>query len=484
MPSCFNMEFKKQKIVSGLLGQNILVTGDVMAKLENTSVAEGLFLCIEQGGSKDSLLKILNPPQTKGKVEILFSYKDKYKKREVQDFVKYFNKRYKFLEGLLRNRHELRNTTSISRILQKKEREAVALIGIVTDKKITKNGNVLLTAEDPTGTVRVIISKSREDIFGLAKDIVYDEVIGITGTSGDKIIFANNIVLPDVPLTHELKKAPTEGYACFISCVHVGSGEFLGREFEKFIRWLHGEVGNEKQRDMAKKMKYIFILGDLVDGIGIYPGQENELEDTDIYSQYKEFARYMDMIPKHINIIICPGNHDATRIAEPQVPVPEEFTKDLRKIENVILVSNPAVLRIERDEKFEGLNVLIYHGFSFDYYAANVESIRMAGSYERGDLIMKFLLQRRHLAPAHTSTLYIPDIEKDPLVIQRVPDIFATGHIHRCSAASYRNVSLLSAGCWQAITAFQVKTGHKPQPCRVPVVNLQTRAVKILNFTL
>jgi DNA polymerase II small subunit len=95
---------------------------------------------------------------------------------------------------------------------------------------------------------------------------------------------------------------------------------------------------------------------------------------------------------------------------------------------------------------------------------------------------MKFLLQRRHLAPSHASTLYMPDPDKDSLIIEQVPDFFVTGHIHYSSVAHYRNVTTICGSCWQARTSFQEKMGHRPQPCRVPIVDLKTRNVKILKF--
>ena len=91
-------------------------------------------------------------------------------------------------------------------------------------------------------------------------------------------------------------------------------------------------------------------------------------------------------------------------------------------------------------------------------------------------------MKRRHLAPTHTSTLYLPDVNQDPLVIDRVPDFFATGHLHKSIASNYRNVTLICGSCWQSKTAFQERVGHNPQPSRVPIVNLKTRDVKILRF--
>jgi DNA polymerase II small subunit len=418
----------------------------------------------------------------KSNIKILFSYNEESKKRDVQDFVAYFNARYKLLEKMLSNRQELQNIMSINRILNKKDKENISIIGIIKDKRTTKAGNIMLEAEDPTGIIKVLISKNKPDLHERAKDIVLDEVIGIVGVNSEKIIFANNILWPEIPLKKEFKKSPEESYVIFLSDLHVGSKNFLPNEFNKFLQWINGEVGNEAQRNIAKKVKYIFIIGDLVDGCGIYPEQDEELIIKDIYQQYEECAKLLKKIPQNIKIIISPGNHDAMRMAEPQLELYKDFSKPLWDLPNAVMVSNPALINIEETDKFPGFDILIYHGYSFDYYIANVESIRNKGGYDRADLIMKFLLQRRHLAPTHTSTLYIPDVNRDPLVIDKVPDFFVTGHIHKSIAANYRNITMICGSCWQSKTSFQEKVGHNPEPARVPIVNLQTREVKILKF--
>jgi DNA polymerase II small subunit len=146
------------------------------------------------------------------------------------------------------------------------------------------------------------------------------------------------------------------------------------------------------------------------------------------------------------------------------------------------MVSNPSIINIHSSAGFSGFDVLLYHGYSFDFYVSEVASIRNNGGYDRVDLIMKFLLQKRNLAPSHTSTLYVPDTELDNLAINKVPDFFVSGHIHKAVAANYRNVTLISGSCWQSKTTFQEKVGHNPEPSRVPIVNLQTRHVKMLKL--
>ena len=394
----------------------------------------------------------------------------------------YFNKRFTALEKILRNRHELSGSISISRVLSRNEKDSVSIIGIVQDKRLTKNGHLFITLEDKTGIIRVLVSKDKPELFQLAQDIVFDEVIGVVGANGDKIIFANNIIQPDIPLNKELKKSPDEAYALFMSDVHVGSYNFLEEEFNKFLNWINGKSGDEKQKLISSKVKYIFFAGDLVDGVGIYPGQEKDLSIPDIYKQYEKCAELLSKIPANINIIIAPGNHDAMRIAEPQPRLYEDFAGPILNLPNVTVVSNPGMVNVHGNEDFPGFDVMLYHGYSYDYYVANVDSLRNKGGYNRADLIIKFLLQRRHLAPSHSSTLYLPETEYDPLVIDHVPDIFVSGHIHKAVVSNYRNITMISSSCWQAKTEFEEKMGHEPEPARIPMVNLQTREVKILRF--
>jgi len=416
-------------------------------------------------------------------IKIVSSYATKVRKWVVHDFVSLYNARFKELEKILRSRQELSSLTSIARISAKKERENVALIGVVYDKSLTKTGNIMLTLEDPTGMVKVVVTKVKEDLFRLAEEIQLDEVIGITGMF-DNIIFASSILIPDIPLTKELKKSPDEGYFVVIADTEPGSKLFLVKEFEKLLSWINGEVGSEKQRDIASKIKYIFIAGDLVNGVGIYPNQEFDLNILDITDQYTALANLLKQIPSNIPIFICPGNHDVGRMSEPQPAIDEEYASDLVMMPNVISLSNPSTVNIyaQPENNFDGFDVMMYHGYSFIYYSENIPVIRKAGGQKRPDLIMKYLLQRRHLAPSHTSTLYIPDPKCDPLVIDKIPDFFISGHVHRAMVTNYKNVTCINASCWTGQSDEQERRGLEAQPARAFIIDMRTREVKIMNF--
>jgi len=477
---------KKREIINALLKNGILVSSELLGSINNNESMAKIFDMLKSKPIEDAVIDIdlnsIAKEQQEDKIKIVYSYKDEPKKREPQDFVDYFNNRYKAIEKILKQRQELKNTISMNKIINKKEKENLSIIGMVNDKQTTKNGNLLLILEDPTGLMRVLVNKNKPSLFNEANDIVLDEVIGVAGVNVDSLMFANNIIWPDVPANRELKKTEQETYALFLSDMHVGSSKFLPDEFEKFLKWINGDIGNEQQRHIAKNVEYIFIAGDLVDGCGIYPEQDKELITRDIYQQYKECAELLKQIPQHISLIICPGNHDALRISEPQPILSRDFARPMHDLNNAIMVSNPSTVNISSSGDFTGFDVLMYHGYSFDYFVAEVDSLRAQGGYDRADLIMRFLLKRRHLAPSHSSTLYIPDTKRDPLVIEKVPDFFLSGHIHKSITANYRNTTLICGSCWQSKTIFQEKIGHNPEPSRVPIVNLQTRDVKILKF--
>ena len=404
------------------------------------------------------------------------------KKIVIQDFVEYFKSRYRSIREILLKRPELQDVISISKALNKKDKDNVTIIGLVANKVLTKNDNFIFEIEDLTGIIKVIVGKKDKELYDTCKEIMLDETLGVIGSFSKGILFGRRMIFPDIPLTKELKKCSDDVYLICTSDIHVGSRLFHRKEFLKFIEWVNGNFGDEKQVEIAKKVKYILIPGDLVAGVGVYPGQDKELEIKDIYDQYKELANLLSKIRKDIKIILCPGDHDAVMVYEPQPILDKDFSKPLYELENIYLVNNPSLVNIHSSEDFEGFNCLIYHGHSFIYYADNVEHIRGNGWTARGDLIMKYLLQRRHLSPTHSATLYLPEAKSDPLIIDTVPDFFISGHLHQVSNLLYRNVSLVGCGCWEGLTPYQQKTGNKADPCKVTLINLKNREVKILNF--
>ncbi|HDD05264.1 MAG TPA: DNA-directed DNA polymerase II small subunit [Candidatus Aenigmarchaeota archaeon] len=413
--------------------------------------------------------------------KVLFSYKEgKGKKVDINDWLIHFNKRYEKMSSLLKNRMEIKDALSIDRLKSSSGRTRATLIAMVMDKRKTSKDNIILELEDPTGIVNGIVSFRKRKVFEKAEELLPDEVIGVVGVKSGNFFFVEDIIFPDIP-QKERKTSPVDGLAAFIADMHVGSKMFLKDHFERFIKWLRGEIGNEKQKELARRIKYLFILGDLVDGVGVYPEQYKELEVKDIYEQYSLFSKYVLQIPEDKIIFIIPGNHDAVRLEEPQPPIYKDLLEEVYGLDNVVMLSNPAYVNIHSYDDFPGFNVLLYHGYSFDFFVSNLEKLRAQGGYDASDKIMELVLRKRHLAPTFGAVPTAP-LNEDYLVIEDVPDIFATAHIHKSKVGMYKNVILLSASCWQDTTTFQQRVGHHPEPGKVPIVDLKTGKVTVLNF--
>ena len=384
--------------------------------------------------------------------------KKSYTSGELENLIAYFKSRYEKLANILQKRPELRNFTKIADIDD--SQESLSLILMVREIRTSKNGHKIIEFEDDTGNISVLFSHNNEELFQEAEKLVKDEVIGVIANKSNDpgFAFGQQIIKPGVL---RIPEKEMDFGIVFLSDVHIGSLTFLEDAFQRFIDWINCEFGTEEQRRVAEDVKYLIIGGDIVDGIGVYPNQDKELAIKDITQQYNEAARFLGNIRSDIKIIIAPGNHDASRVAEPQPAVPEKYAKALYELDNVEFISNPGVVSLD------GINVLIYHGRSFDDLVMAVKNFE----YEKSDEIMEELLQKRHLAPIYGERTPLASELEDYLVIDEVPDVFHTGHIHINSYKKYKGVHLINSGTFQTQTEFQKIYNINPTPAEVPVLH-------------
>jgi DNA polymerase II small subunit len=151
---------------------------------------------------------------------------------------------------------------------------------------------------------------------------------------------------------------------------------------------------------------------------------------------------------------------------------------------NLVLVPNPTLVKLfEKDKEFR---VQMYHGASIHAFINEIEELRLLKAHKCPAKAAKHMLKRRHLAPSHgvsPSVVYVPNAQKDPLVITEVPDILCTGEVHRLDIENYNGTIIITGSCWQAQTEFEEKVGNIPDPCKIPVFNLKSRELKIVDFT-
>ena len=391
----------------------------------------------------------------------------------IKEYLEYFQDRFERLSKILRKRLDAKNAVPISVALKTPIKSKVNIIGMVTEK-IESKERLFVKIEDLEASVTVLVPQNRSrEVIAKARSLLLDQVVCVSAIRGkNDLLIAKDFILPEVPRKTP-HKASMPVYAALMSDFHVGSKEFMEKEFNRFILWLKGKRGNGNLRSIAGHIKYLVIAGDLVDGIGIYPGQMEGLAIKDIYEQYREAAKLIEQIPDYIELIIIPGNHDASRKALPQPALPKEYAKPLYEAHRILSLGNPCTVSLH------GVELLLFHGRSLDDIAAVVPNV----SFNTPDKSMKLLLQSRHLAPIYGERTPIAPENRDFMIIERVPDIFHAGHVHVLKCNNYRGTLIVNSGALQRQTEFQKKMGLVPTPGIVPIVNLQTLKVATIDFT-
>lgn len=378
----------------------------------------------------------------------------------LEDFTRYFRYRFGTLGRMLRRKRELAGAQEISKA--RRSTREVRIIGMVSDIRATKNGHRILELEDETDRISVLLPQGS----ALASvGVVMDEVVGIIGKSNDRdLVIADQLIRPDIPNPRAFGGTADHVRAAFISDVHVGSTTFLDAKWAKFSAWISD--GDE----VARSVRYLVVSGDVVDGIGVYPRQDEELRIDDIYGQYEALASMISDLPDHVTVVMIPGNHDAVRPAEPQPAFPQQIQKLFDS--NVIFAGNPSLVSLH------GVKVLAYHGRSMDDFVSSMPGM----SYHRPIDVMREMLRMRHLAPVYGGKTPIAPEAEDHLIIEDVPDIFVTGHVHSAGVDSYRGVVLVNSSTWQAQTPYQKMRNIEPMPARLPIVDLATGQATMREF--
>ena len=390
----------------------------------------------------------------------------------IEDYLKYFRDRFKRVERLLRQRLDVKSAMSVSDALKAPANTKLKAIAMITNKRESKK-RILLTIEDLSAHATVLVPQNAsERLLKETSALLLDQVVCLSVIKTRRnLLIAEDIVFPDVAQKPQ-HKASIPVYAVLTSDMHAGSTKFQRDTFNRFILWLNGKYGNEKMREIASHVKYVLIAGDIVDGVGIYPNQIKELAVTEVYEQYKLAAKFIEQIPDYIEVVIIPGNHDASRKALPQPAISTEFLEPVQESRKLCSLGNPCLLSLHNVE------VLLYHGRSLEDIFTTVPGM----NHEHPGKAMTLLLKSRHLAPVYGGKTPLSPENTDFLVIDHVPDILHSGHIHILEHCNYRGVLVVNSGCWQEQTDYMRRHGVIPTPGKVPVVNLQTLDTTIIPF--
>ena len=413
----------------------------------------------------ETYLGIKDDPSLQNELKVLSDPSLKITSGEgVKGYNALFSSRFNKLKRIISERPESKMLKSIAVVKSTKLENDVYVCGLVTARNAERNITKLVL-EDPSGSFEGIIFD--EELQKLAGTLLLDQFVMVRVTSAKNSgLMIKDLIMPDLP-DQKINKSESEVFAVFLSDLHIGSKYFMEDELTEFVKWI------SSPDPVAKKIRFVLIGGDMVDGVGIYPNQNKELVCQTIEEQLQKAEELLDKIPKNVKIVIMPGNHDPGRRALPQPAIPQKYNSGLWNKENVKMVGNPALVSLN------GVKVLMFHGQSIDDIVKTTPGL----SYDQPTNVMKHLLRARHLSPIYGSqTPIAPEVE-DLLVIEDTPDIFHVGHVHQAQLDMYKGILLVNSGSWQKQTPFQASVGMTPNPGIAIIVNLKTFQVFHENYS-
>ena len=412
----------------------------------------------------ETYLGIKEDPGLVSEIKVLSDPTNKITSGEgVKGYNALFSSRFNKLKRIISDRPEAKMLKSLAFVKTKKPEDDVYVCGLVTVKNSERNITKLIL-EDPSGSFEGIIFD--DELQKTADMLLVDQFVMARVSLGKNSGFIiKDLILPDIP-EQATNKSEMDVYAVFLSDLHIGSKYFMEEEFTDFVLWL------SSPDPVARKIRFVLIGGDIVDGVGIYPNQNKELVCQTIEEQLKKVEGLLDKIPKNIQIVIMPGNHDPGRRALPQPAIPKKYNSGLWERENVVMVGNPAMVSLN------GVKILMFHGQSIDDIVKTTPGL----SYDKPTNVMKYLLKGRHLSPIYGSQTPIAPEMEDQLVIEDIPDIFHVGHVHKAQLDLYKGILLVNSGSWQKQTPFQASVGMTPNPGIALMVNLKTFQVFHQNY--
>jgi len=435
----------------------------------------------------DDIKSLLSPKKEEGPVEqvctILMDPTPKVTTAEgVDGYAALFRSRFEKSMRILAQRPDSRRISKIALVKQSTRNNSSKFVergekslhggngstivaGLLMSRRTKKNG-IEIAIDDYTGilTVTAVAEDAKKQATALAMDqMVMLELENGKGMPG---LTVKSVMTPDIP-DHLPNRSRSEAYAVLISDLHVGSRYFMEKEFLRFLDWLSSDD------DLVRKIKFLCVGGDLIDGIGIFPNQDKELLEMDAGRQMSHAAQLLAKVPKHIKMLVIPGNHDPGRRALPQPAIPGRDPADhLYGLENCTMLGNPAFVDLN------GVKVLMFHGQSLDDVIATTPGL----SYHRPAEAMKVLLKARHLAPTYGERTPVAPEQEDMMVISEVPDILHSGHVHVADVQSYRGTLVVNSGAWQSQTKYQQTMGITPTPGLAILVNLATLQPLVQDF--
>ncbi len=175
----------------------------------------------------------------------------------LEEYLFYFQDRFKRLEHLFRQRIDVKGATSILEALKSPAKTKLKIICMLTEKRDSKN-HTILSVEDLQGSATVLVpQKAPEEVKKKALMLLPDQVVCLAVIKTRTNLFmVEDIIFPEIGRKQQ-QRAQEQVYAVLTSDIHIGSTKFTKESFKRFILWLKGKYGTPEMREIASRVKYL-----------------------------------------------------------------------------------------------------------------------------------------------------------------------------------------------------------------------------------
>ena len=121
-----------------------------------------------------------------------------------------------------------------------------------------------------------------------------------------------------------------------------------------------------------------------------------------------------------------------------------------------------------------GITTLLFHGTSLIDMNMSIPGLKNEDPAQT----MTELMRARHLVPSYGKKTELAPTESDWLVIDPIPDIFLTGHLHKNGYGWHNGILMVNSGCFQGQTDYMKSFGINPDIGKPTIVNLKGPQLK------
>jgi DNA polymerase delta subunit 2 len=323
------------------------------------------------------------------------------------------------------------------------------ILGAKKVENFVNDAEDFLIIEDNSGRIRISNSSYLTMRDFSPSHYVTGIIAAVKGRLDDKGVFTmediiynrvNNYFLPkrvqssyekeDKVSLYNILQNTNNNIIAFVSGLQFGNTDYSGKSQlarNLLIDFFQGRFSNDELiLKMIKRINRLIIVGDSINSPddtdlvekGSFMKQDlNSRVMRTLLKNFDEFDEFLNILSHSVRVDVMPGSEDNSSCFFPQLPLNKIMFSVSSSHDSVNFVPNPYSFKYDD---------LLFTGTS----GQNIKNIQQYTKISESTLdIMEKTLEWNHLSPSSPDTIRTyPVSEKDPLIIENVPNVYFTGN--------------------------------------------------------